>query len=109
LPSFRIVLDECVDQRLSREFSDHFVTSVPKMSWAGLKNGELLSNAQHEFDIFLTTDKNLTFQNNVVQYDIAVIVLRAKSNRLQDLQPLIPSVISTLNSIKSGSVIFIPR
>ena len=80
MPSFKILLDECVDHRLSREFLDHSVTSVPKMGWAGLKNGELLGKAQNKFDIFLTTDKNLAFQNNVVQYNIAVVVLRAKSN-----------------------------
>ena len=109
MPSFRILLDECVDHRLSREFLNHSVRSVPKMDWAGLKNGELLSKAQQEFDIFLTTDKNLTFQNNVVQYDIAVIVLRAKSNRRQDLQPLVPSALEILDSVKSGSVVFLPR
>ena len=79
------------------------------MGWAGLKNGELLLKAQKEFDIFLTTDKNLTFQNNITQFDIAVIVLCTKSNRLQDLLPLVPSVIETLNSVKSGVVAFLPR
>ena len=109
MPSFRMLLDECVDHRLSREFSEHSVTTVPKMGWAGLKNGDLLSKAQNEFDIFLTTDKNLAFQNNVVQYDIAVIVLRAKSNRLHDLRPLIPSVVETINTVKSGFVLYLPR
>ena len=109
MPSFRILLDECVDHRLSKEFPKHSVTSVVKRGWAGLKNGELLSKAQNEFDIFLTTDKNLAFQNNVVQYDIAIIVLRAKSNRIQDLRPLIPFALEALYSIKSGSVIFLPR
>ena len=109
MPSYSILLDECVDHRLSREFSDHTVKSVQQMGWTGLKNGELLSKAQHDFDIFLTTDKNLAFQNNVVNYDIGVIVLRAKSNRIDNLRPLIPSVIESLRSMKSGSVVFLPR
>ena len=78
------------------------------MGWVGLKNGELLRKTQVEFDLFVTTDKNLAFQNNVVQYDIAVIVLRAKSNRLQDLVPLVPAALKIINSIQPGNVVCIP-
>lgn len=89
MPAFRILLDECIDRRLAREISGHVVKTVPKMGWAGLDNGELLAKAQKEFDVFITVDRNLAFQQTLPKFGLAVLVLHAHTNRLQDLVPLV--------------------
>jgi hypothetical protein len=67
------------------------------MGWGGLKNGQLIAFAETEFDVFITVDRNLSFQQNLSQFNIAVIVLQAKSNRLGDLKPLIPKILPILD------------
>ncbi len=100
----RILLDECVDQRLAREIVGHEVKTVPEAGWAAAKNGDLLALAEKSFDAFATVDRNLSLQQNVRRFSIAVIVLRARSNRLVDLQPLIPRLLETLPAAKRGQV-----
>jgi hypothetical protein len=68
------------------------------MGWASRENGELLSLAVGQFDVFLTVDRNLSYQQDLGQFDIRVVVLVARSNRLADLQPLMPQVIETLKT-----------
>jgi hypothetical protein len=75
------------------------------MSWAGKRNGELLSLAAGRFDAFITVDQNMLKQHDLSQYDIAVIVLVARSNRLADLQPLIPQLLAALTTTKSGEAV----
>lgn len=82
-------MDDCVDRGLAKEITGRDVLSVPEAGWASIKNGELLGRAQVEFDVFITTDRNLMFQQNLPKYDLAVIVLAAKTNRLKDLLPLV--------------------
>jgi hypothetical protein len=101
----RVLLDECVDRRLAREVSGHQVQTVPRMGWAGKRNGELLSLAAGQFDVFVTVDRNLPTQHNLSQYDLAIIVLVARSNRLADLQTLIPQLLAILNTAKSGEAV----
>ena len=60
MPTFRILLDECIDRRLSRQISGHEIKTAPEMGWAGLDNGELLARAEKDFDVFITVDRNLT-------------------------------------------------
>jgi hypothetical protein len=55
------------------------------MGWAGIKNGDLLVLAEKQFEVFVTVDRNLSFQQNLIGYNIAVLVLRARTNRLRDL------------------------
>jgi hypothetical protein len=83
----RVFLDECIDWRLSRDLAGHDVKTARQMGWAAIKNGELLALASGQFDVFVTVDRNLAFQQNIGVLPIAVIVLRAKSNRLNDLKP----------------------
>lgn len=97
-----LLLDECIDRRLAREFSDYDVKTVPQMGWAGIKDGQLLELAALEFDVFLTVDRNLSFQQNLPAFDIAVIVLQASSNRLADLKPLAPAVLAILPTAMKG-------
>ncbi|MBA2682389.1 MAG: DUF5615 family PIN-like protein [Ktedonobacteraceae bacterium] len=98
----RVLLDECVDQRLAAEIQGHEVKTVPEMGWANFKNGQLLTLAQHIFDVFVTVDHNLQHQQNLSKFDIAVIVLRAPTNRLVDLKPLIPSLLRQLPTVLVG-------
>jgi hypothetical protein len=74
------------------------------MGWAGLKNGALLTVAEMEFDVFLTVDRNLSFQQNLATVNIAVIVLHAKSNRWDDLRPLAHTVLALLPTMTAGQV-----
>jgi hypothetical protein len=100
----KLLLDECIDRRLARELVNHEVKTVPQMGWAGVKNGQLLALAEAEFDVFITVDRNLSFQQNLPQFNIAVIVLQAPSNRLADLKPLAPEVLAILVTAAKGQV-----
>ena len=77
------------------------------MGWAGVKNGNLMSLAEAEFDVFITVDRNLSFQQNLPKFNVAVLVIHAKSNRLADLQPFAPKILEVLSNVKKGEVIFI--
>jgi hypothetical protein len=85
----------------------HSVTTVAKAGWSGVKNGRLLRHAEGEFDVLVTVDRNLSFQQRMIDFRLAVIVLKAPSNRLQDLLPLLPQVMKTVATIPPGSVVFI--
>ena len=63
-----MLLDECVDRRLAANIQGHDVKTVPEAGWAALKNGDLLSRAQHEFDALVTTDRNLPFQQDLSRF-----------------------------------------
>ena len=103
----KILLDECIDQRLAAEITNHEVKTVPEMGWANVKNGQLLTLAQADFDVFVTVDRNLPYQQNLPKYNIAVVVLRAKSNRLADLQPLVPELLSVVQTVPIGTATII--
>lgn len=98
----RILLDECIDRRLAKEFAGYEVLTVPQMEWAGIKNGQLLALAAVEFDVFITVDRNLPLQQKLSQFDVAVVVLQAVSNRVVDLKPLIPEVVAILGTAPKG-------
>jgi PIN like domain len=102
----RILLDECAPRPLKRELTDYEMWTVVEMGWSGKKNGELLQlMSQEGFAILLTTDQNLRYQQNLQQAGVAVVILRALSNRLPDLLPLIPETRKVLNTITPGEVI----
>jgi len=77
------------------------------MGWATIKNGQLLALAERSFDVFVTVDRNLSFQQNLTSYSIAVIVLRAKSNRLAELKPLVPQLLAVVATAQPGAAVFI--
>lgn len=78
------------------------VKTARQMGWATIKNGELLALAAQQFDVFVTVDRNLSFQQNLAAFPIAVLVLRTRTNRLADLRPLIPALLSALPALKPG-------
>src|SRR5437773_12057527 len=101
----RVLLDECVPRPLRNELAGHHVRTVRQMGWMGIQNGDLLRLAEGTFDVFLTVDRNLEYQQNLNSARIAVIVLVAKSNSYQDLQLLMPSVMQTLQAIQAGDLV----
>ncbi len=101
----RILIDECLDWRLCRALPEHYCVSVNEMGWGGLTNGVLLQLAETEFDVFLTGDTNLSFQQNLTRFRIAVIVLEAGSTRLLETAKLIPHVETILPSVQPGEVV----
>lgn len=100
----KVFLDECIDWRLSREIRGHDVRTASQMGWTGIKNGELLALAAADFEVFVTVDRNLSFQQNIANLPLAVVVLRAQSNRLSDLRPLVQDLILGIGSAKRGTV-----
>jgi hypothetical protein len=100
----RVLLDECVDARLAASLSTVDVRTVAEQAWVGISNGRLLSLAAAEFDVFVTVDRNLPFQQHLPKFDIAIILLRAKSNRIADLEILVPDLIAALPTAKKGVV-----
>ena len=103
----KVFVDECVDWRLARDIVGHEVKTARQMGWSTIKNGELLALAAGEFDVFVTVDRNLSFQQNLPAFAIAVIVLRANSNRLADLRPLVPELLACIPIAKRGSVAYV--
>jgi predicted nuclease of predicted toxin-antitoxin system len=102
----RVLLDENLDHRLRRSFDRSIeVTTVAEQGWKGKRNGELLALASREFDAFITGDQNLEYQQNVARYNLGIIILVAQSNRLADMQPLIPRVCEMLSTLRPGTVV----
>ena len=89
----RILIDECLDWRLKRDLFGHSARAVSDVGWSGIKNGQLLSLAAGQFDVFLTADRNLSFQQNLTVRSLAVIVLQAESLRLIHTRPLMQKVL----------------
>jgi hypothetical protein len=103
----RVLLDECIDRRFAAEIPGHDVRTVPQAGWASFTNGELLALAVGKFDVFVTVDRNLSFQQHLPRFAIAVVVLRASSNRLADIRPLAPKLLSAIDTAKFGEVTWI--
>lgn len=87
----RILLDEMLDRRLGRHLT-HEVQTVRERGWGSTKDGKLLELAQEEFDVLLTADKNLPYQQNLSRFDLAVVVLSGSSNRYEELAALMDEV-----------------
>jgi predicted nuclease of predicted toxin-antitoxin system len=92
-----ILLDECVPARLGRLLRGHPVATVARRGWAGIKNGDLLKLAEKEYEVFLTVDRKISVQQDLTTFNIAVILIRSRSNRLEDIRTLVPELLETLN------------
>ena len=100
----KVLVDECVNWRLLRDIVGHEVKTARQMGWSTIRNGVLLGLAAKEFEVFVTVDRNLSFQQNLPAFAIAVIVLRAPTNRLSDLLPLVPDLLACIPTAKSDAV-----
>jgi DNA-binding LytR/AlgR family response regulator len=102
----RVLLDEQLPRQLAPYLIGHDVRTVQEESWAGLENGALLTKAEASgFSVFVTGDQNLEFQQNLSRRRLGIIVLRAASNALEDLLPLIPAALTAIETVQSGQVV----
>jgi len=92
----RVLLDECLPRRLSTVLTGHDVRTVPEVGWGGQKNGDLLRLAATAYDVFVTIDQNLQYQQNLRSAGLAIIVLECLSSRFEDLLPLVPPLLDLL-------------
>lgn len=102
----RVLLDECVPRTIKSALSveGHQCTTVPEAGFAGKSNGELLKRAAGDFDVFVTLDKGVAYQQNLAGYEIGVVLIRARSSRVADILPHIPACLTALRSIQPGQV-----
>lgn len=100
----RVLLDHCAPKRLRRLLADHEVKTAYQMGWEKVKNGKLLTLAQTEFDVFLTVDQNLAYQQNLEGRSLAVIVLVAPNNKVETLAPLMLQVEALLAGARPGQL-----
>src|SRR5437879_2456448 len=102
----RLLIDECVDERLRLLFRGHDCQTARFAKLAGLKNGHLLDAAEAAaFDVLITVDQNIPAQQNLTGRRIALLILCGPTNRLRDLEPLVPAATSALLSIHPGDVV----
>lgn len=99
-----VLLDECLPRKLKLELKGHFVSTVTEENWSGKKNGKLLELAEKKFDVFVTVDQNLSYQQNISKFNIAVILLSAKDNDFETLKPFMPKVKQLLNKLQVGKL-----
>jgi predicted nuclease of predicted toxin-antitoxin system len=106
----RILLDECLPRRLRTHLPAEFtVNTVQEHGWSGKRNGELMRLAEADFDVFVTMDQGIQYEQNLAGFNLAIILLRAASNRLVDLVPLVPELITALQSSASGQLHQVPQ
>ena len=95
----RILLDESVPARLGPLLSGHSAISVQRRGWTSIKNGKLLALAAGEFDVLLTADKGMEYQQNLATLPIAILVVLARSNRIEDLAAAVPAILKALEEL----------
>jgi predicted nuclease of predicted toxin-antitoxin system len=103
----RLLFDECVSRLCKAGFAvhGHECFTVPEVGLAGRKNGELLTLAEDKFDVFVTIDKNIRYQQNLSGRKTAVLIIRARSSEIDDLLRELPASIIALQSIRPGQVV----
>lgn len=105
----RVLLDECIPVQLAPEFPNHQVRTIRGMAWRGKKNGELLQLAAGKFDVFVTIDAGLSYQQQIAGGKWGVVALVASSNEIEALRPLIPKLRHAVMKVKPGQMIRIAR
>ena len=102
----RILIDECIDERLRDALSGHDCQTARYAGLAGLDNGKLLAAAEAAgFEVFLTVDQGIEYQQNPMGRKLAIVIFRARSNRLKDLLPLVPECLARVESIEPGQIV----
>ncbi|MFN0110888.1 MAG: DUF5615 family PIN-like protein [Blastocatellia bacterium] len=103
----KLLLDECTPRRLRRDLFGHDVSTIEEAGFKGMKNGALLKAASEHFDVLVTVDKSIPNQQNLAAFGIAVLILRAKTNKYPDLKLLVPRALFALAQIQPGDVVII--
>ena len=100
----RVLLDACVPRRLRNQLSGHEVSTAADMGWGDLDDGPLLDVMAGRFDVLITVDKNLPHQQRLSERPFAVVILRARTNRLSDLMPLLPALLAAMPLVHPGEL-----
>jgi len=95
----RILLDESVPEKLGRLLVGHSYSTVQRQGWTSVKNGKLLNLAKDDFDVLLTADKGMEYQQNQDALPVAILVVRARSNRMEDLGRAVPAILAALEEM----------
>jgi predicted nuclease of predicted toxin-antitoxin system len=105
----KVLIDECAPKALKYSLSAHGHESltVQEAGWSGKQNGELLTLAETHFDVLITLDTNLRYQQNLAARRISIVVIRSRSNRLEDLRTHFSSCVSALETIKPGDIVYV--
>ena len=104
----KILIDECLPKRLRKLLDEFEVRTVSEMGWRSLKNGKLLEAAsENNFDVFLTVDKKLEFQQNLKSFNISVVIFDVFRNKLEVISPLIPKLKELLPSLSKRTITII--
>ena len=101
----RLLIDECLPRGLKRHLTGHECRTVQEMGWSGKQNGDLLELADPEFDVFVTIDQGIPYQQHLASRRIAVLILNAISNKIEDLLPILPAAGVALRDLKPGRVL----
>jgi predicted nuclease of predicted toxin-antitoxin system len=105
----KVLIDECAPRALKQTLAGagHECFTVQEAGWSGKVNGDLLALAEAKFDVLVTLDTNLEYQQNLAGRKIAIVILRARSNRLVDLRPHFPAIANVLRSINPGEICYV--
>jgi len=102
----KLLLDECLPRKLKREFAGHEVFTIDEAGFKGLKNGKLIQAAgESGFEILVSVDKNIEHQQIKQSLPLAILVLSARTNRIESLLPLMGEALEILKAIKAGEII----
>lgn len=105
----KLLLDECAPRKLKNYFVGHDISTIEEAGFKGLKNGELFRASAGKFEVLITVDKNIEYQQNASTLPVAIVILVAESNRLESLLPLIPNALKALEKIKTGDIVRISK
>ena len=100
----RILLDEKIPLDFASQLPGHEVSTAPGLGWNGVLNGELMQRSADRFEVFVTLDRNIEFQQKISTLRFAVIVLRARSNRMIHLTPMVPALLEAIDAAEPGKL-----
>jgi predicted nuclease of predicted toxin-antitoxin system len=103
----RVLIDECVDPRVKLLLSEHQVATVHEQGWDELEDGSLLAAARMEFDVLLTIDKSIEFQQNLAKFQLGVIVAHVPKNQLTHYSVIQKELLAAIEKICAGEVIHV--
>jgi predicted nuclease of predicted toxin-antitoxin system len=103
----RLLIDECLPRALKRLLAEHECRTVQEMGWSGTQNGALLLLAEQGFDVLVTVDQGMEHEQNLANRKIALLVLGARSNQIEDLVPIIPAALAALRGIQPGQTVWV--
>ena len=100
----RVLLDENLPIDLAAELVGHDVATVTGLGWQGIKTSELLGRAQGDFEVLITMDRSLEFQQDIAGFELSILLVLARSNRMAHLRPLVPAILGALEDLRPGEL-----